>query len=188
MYEGCWIQDRLWKLCERLVIMHLLLLLLHRFLHIYPREEYSLLMILLVFIKAVVRIHVTHQYHHPSSPSRNQVGISNRPPRRRPVGQSPALATRPLLLIGAKVLDSLLDLRAQVRAVKGRLVHDDGLLARREAAVARGAVPAHAVDGVWRPALLQHDADGVCEAHGVVRRVGGQQEHVALADDDVAEG
>lgn len=50
-----------------------------------------------------------------------------------------------------------------------------------------GAVPPHAVEGVWRTTLLEDDADGVGEADGVVGGVGGQQEHVALADDDVAE-
>lgn len=123
-----------------------------------------------------------------SSSSRYQVRIQNRSRRRRPISHRPALATSPLLLIAPKVLDGLLDLRAQIRAVKGRLVHNHGLLARRNIAVASSAVPAHAVDGVRGATLLQHDADGVCEAHGVVRRVGGQQEHVALADDDVAEG
>lgn len=70
--------------------------------------------------------------------------------------------------------------------MKRRLVNDHGLGAAL--AAARRAVPAHAVDGVGGAALLQDDADGVCEAHRVVRRVGRQQEHVALADDDVAKG
>lgn len=58
-------------------------------------------------------------------------------------------------------------------------MHDGGALL---------TVPPHAVDGGLRTALLEDDADGVGEAHGVMGGVGGQEEHVALADDDVAEG
>ncbi|KAI9171259.1 3-hydroxyanthranilate 3 4-dioxygenase [Paramyrothecium foliicola] len=83
-----------------------------------------------------------------------------------------------LLLVVLEVLDGLLDLGAEVGAVEGGLV-DDG--------AAAGAVPAHAVERVAGPALLEDDADRVGEADGVVRGVAGQQEHVALADDDVAE-
>lgn len=49
------------------------------------------------------------------------------------------------------------------------------------------AVPAHAVEVVGRPPLLDDEAHGVGEAHGVVRRVARQEEHVALADHDVPE-
>lgn len=49
------------------------------------------------------------------------------------------------------------------------------------------AVPAHAVEGGLGAALLEDEADGVGEAHGVVRGVAREQEHVALADHDVAE-
>lgn len=49
------------------------------------------------------------------------------------------------------------------------------------------AVPAHAVDRGGRSLLLEDDTDSVGEAHGVVRRVGGEEKHVALANDDVAE-
>lgn len=48
-------------------------------------------------------------------------------------------------------------------------------------------VPPHAIHRVIRSLLLQDDAHGVCEAHGVVRCVARKQEHVALADDDVFE-
>ena len=50
------------------------------------------------------------------------------------------------------------------------------------------AVPPHLVDAVGGPALLKDDAHRVGEAHGVVRRVAGEQEHVALADHDVLKG
>lgn len=115
-----------------------------------------------------------------------QIGIPNRPRLRRPVRHRPAPSTRPLLIVPLKVLHRLLNLRAQIRTVKRRLVNNHRL--GPWLAAARRAVPAHAVDGLGRAALLQDDADGVCEAHGVVRRVWRQQEHVALADDDVAEG
>lgn len=59
---------------------------------------------------------------------------------------------------------------------------DDGAAARLL------AVPAHAVEAVGGPALLDDEADRVGEAHGVVRRVARQEEHVALADHDVPEG
>lgn len=49
------------------------------------------------------------------------------------------------------------------------------------------AVPAHAVEALGRPALLDDEAHRVGEAHGVVRRVARQEEHVALADHDVPE-
>lgn len=62
-----------------------------------------------------------------------------------------------------------------------RLVHDG-------AAARRLAVPAHAVEAALGTALLQHDAHRVGEAYGVVRRVGREEEHVALADDHVLEG
>lgn len=52
---------------------------------------------------------------------------------------------------------------------------------------ARLTVPAHAVEGAGGPALLEHDAHRVGEPHRVVGRVARQQEHVALADDDVPE-
>lgn len=48
-------------------------------------------------------------------------------------------------------------------------------------------VPSQPVSTVLRPRLLQHYADGVCEPDGVVRRVGGQEEHLAFVDVDVAE-
>lgn len=64
--------------------------------------------------------------------------------------------------------------------MEGRLVDND-------AARAIGAVPAHAVERVGRTALLDDHADCIGEADGVVRRVGGEEEHVALADDDVSE-
>ncbi|RBQ78392.1 hypothetical protein VDGD_21221 [Verticillium dahliae] len=110
---------------------------------------------------------------------RLQVRVPNAPRPRRRLSHGPARAAPPLLLAGLELVHGGLDLRAEVRAVKGRLVHDG------PAAV---AVPAHAVEAPRRPALLEHDADRVGEADGVVRRVGGQQEHVALADDDVLEG
>lgn len=56
-----------------------------------------------------------------------------------------------------------------------------------DAALAVAAVPAHLVDGSLGTTLLEDDADRVGEANGVVRRVGRQEEHVALVDDDVAE-
>ena len=49
------------------------------------------------------------------------------------------------------------------------------------------AVPAQAVQADIGAGLLEDDADGGGEADGVVRRVGGQEEHFALADGDVAE-
>lgn len=49
------------------------------------------------------------------------------------------------------------------------------------------AVPAQAVEASLGAGLLEDDADGVGEADGVVRRVGGQEKHFALADGDVAE-
>lgn len=70
--------------------------------------------------------------------------------------------------------------------MKSSLMHNHRLSTRLTAAFR--AVPAHAINRVRGAALLQDDADGVCEAHRVVRRVGGEEEHVALADDDVAEG
>lgn len=50
------------------------------------------------------------------------------------------------------------------------------------------AVPAQAVEAAFGAGLLEHDADGGGEADGVVRRIGGQKEHFALADGNVAEG
>ena len=52
---------------------------------------------------------------------------------------------------------------------------------------ALGAVPSHAIERILGPALLKHDADRVGEADGVVGCVAGEEKHVALADDDVAE-
>lgn len=49
------------------------------------------------------------------------------------------------------------------------------------------AVPAQAVEAAFGAGLLEHDADGGGEADGVVWRVGGQKEHFALADGNVAE-
>ena len=48
-------------------------------------------------------------------------------------------------------------------------------------------VPAHAIERARGTTLLDDNADRVGEAHGIVRGVARQQEHVALADDDVAE-
>lgn len=49
------------------------------------------------------------------------------------------------------------------------------------------AVPTHAVNGFCGTTLLEDEADCVGEADGVVRGVGREEEHVALANDDVAE-
>jgi len=110
--------------------------------------------------------------------SRRQIRIGNLALGRRRLRQRPALLARPPLLAIPKPIDGLLDLRAQIRAVEGRLL--DHALAVR-------AVPAQAVDAVGGALLLEHDADGVGEAHRVVRRVGRQKEHAALRDQDVAE-
>jgi hypothetical protein len=121
-----------------------------------------------------------HITHYTLPPSSLQIRILNRSLPRLPIRNLAALLAPPRLLILPKLFHGLLDLRPQIRAVKRRLVDD------RPAVLAR-AVPPHAVHASLGPALLQHDADRVGEAHGVVRRVAGQQEHVAFADDDVAE-
>lgn len=108
------------------------------------------------------------------------VWICNRARRGCPVGQRAALFTRPVLCAAAKRLDSRLDLCAQVRAVEGGLVYDGP-------ALGLGAVPTHAIRGRGGPPLLQHNSHGVGKAHRIVGCIGRQQEHVALADDDVAE-
>lgn len=100
---------------------------------------------------------------------------------RSPVRQLSTLTTSPLCLIVLKVLNCLLDLRPQVGAVKGSFVDYN-------TAVARCAVPSHAVDGLYGAALLENNAHCVGKAHRVVRGVGGQQKHITLADDDVSEG
>jgi len=50
------------------------------------------------------------------------------------------------------------------------------------------AVPPESVQTGLGSTLLKHYADGIRESNRVVRRVGRQEEHVALADDNVAEG
>lgn len=60
------------------------------------------------------------------------------------------------------------------------LVYDGG-------ATLAGAIPAKAVDGLLGAALLEDDADGVGEADGIVGDAAGQQEHVALVDENVTE-
>ena len=72
--------------------------------------------------------------------------------------------------------------------MKGRLVDDGAAVATGSVGRVGLAVPAHAVETGLGPVLLQYDPHRVGEAHGVVGRVGRQQEHVALADDDVLEG
>lgn len=48
-------------------------------------------------------------------------------------------------------------------------------------------IPPQAIHAPLRPLLLQHDAHCVLEPDRVVRRVGREQEHVALVDVNVAE-
>lgn len=111
---------------------------------------------------------------------RCKIGIWYRSLFRSPVGQLAACAAPPLGLVILKVLDGLLDLGPQVGAVKGGFVDDHGPFTR-------GAVPSHAINRGSGTALLQDDAHRAGEADRVVRRVGGQEEHVALPDDDVSE-
>ncbi|KAF4123477.1 acylpyruvate hydrolase [Geosmithia morbida] len=109
-----------------------------------------------------------------------RVRILYRPRLGGRVSHLPAGRARPLVDVGPEVVYGGLDLGAQVGAVEAGLVDDAA--ARRV-----GAVPAQAVDGAGRATLLEDDAHRVGEADGVVRRVGRQEEHVALADEDVAE-
>lgn len=62
--------------------------------------------------------------------------------------------------------------------MKARLMHDIPAIL---------TVPSQPILTRLRPGLLQHYTDGVRKPDGVVRRVGGQQEHFALVDGDVAE-
>lgn len=94
------------------------------------------------------------------------------------LGQDTAAATAPLVVVFLEVVDGHLDLRAEVGAEESGLVDD---------VAAFGAVPAHSVEDAGGATLLEDEADGVGEADGIVRCVAGEQEHVALADDDVAE-
>ncbi len=112
------------------------------------------------------------------SPSSLEVRVPDGPGLRHGVGEHAAAGAPPALLAGHELLDGGLDLRAEVGAVEGGLVHGGA---------AGAAVPAHAVDRAGRAALLEHDADGAGEPHRVVRRAARQQEHVALADDHVPE-
>lgn len=48
------------------------------------------------------------------------------------------------------------------------------------------AIPSQPVSALLRPGLFENDADGVGEAHGIVRSVWGQEEHFALPDGDVS--
>lgn len=88
------------------------------------------------------------------------------------------LTTFPRGPIILKVVHGLLDLRAQIGAVELLLVH---LLATAL------AVPAQPVHTLLGSLLLEHDANSVSEAHGIVRRIGRQQEHIPLVDVYVAE-
>ena len=91
----------------------------------------------------------------------------------------PALPTRPPFFVLFKPHHSLLDLRPQIRTVKGRFMHH---------LTAVLTVPPQPILAVCRPGLLDHDPYRVGEADGVMRRVGGQEEHLAFADRDVAVG
>lgn len=53
--------------------------------------------------------------------------------------------------------------------------------------LAPSAVPSHLVERRGRTSLLDYEADRVGEADGIVGCVAGEEEHVALADDDVFE-
>lgn len=92
------------------------------------------------------------------------------------IGDRAAFLTLPIFLGRHECLDGSLDLGAEIRAVKGGLVHDFAALL---------TVPAHAVDSALRPLLLKYHADGVSEAYGVMRRVSRQQKHVALPNNNV---
>jgi hypothetical protein len=94
------------------------------------------------------------------------------------IGDFAALFARPPLLVIPEGIDGGLDLGAKIRTVEGGLVHN--LLAVL-------AVPSQSVERILGPMLLENDADRIGEADGVVRGVGWQQEHLALADDNVAE-
>jgi hypothetical protein len=108
-----------------------------------------------------------------------QVRILDGPGLGHRVGDLAALAALAgVVAAGHEGLDGGLDLSAEVGAVEGGLVDD---------LAARLAIPAHPVDASLGAVLLEHDAHGVGEPDGVVRRVARQQEHVALPDDDVLE-
>lgn len=49
------------------------------------------------------------------------------------------------------------------------------------------AVPSQAIDHIVRPALLDDETNRVGETNRVMGSVAGEEEHVALTDDDVAE-
>lgn len=97
---------------------------------------------------------------------------------RHHVGQLPASPALPLHLVRLELIHRILDLRPQIRTMEARLMHHTPAVL---------TVPSQSIPTVLRPRLLQDDTDGVGESDGVVRRVGGQEEHFALADVDVAE-
>ena len=94
------------------------------------------------------------------------------------VAYRPTPPARPRLPIGLEPQHRLLELRPQVRAMEARLVHQ---------LTAVLTVPAQPVDGACRPRLLQHNADRVLEADGIVRRIRWKQEHLLLVNVDVTE-
>ena len=97
---------------------------------------------------------------------------------RHRLGQRPTSPTFPLRLVPREIHHGGLDLRPEIGTMEGALVHHPAT---------NLAVPAQPVQTALGPRLLEHDADGGREADGVMRRVGGQEEHFALADGHVAE-
>lgn len=98
---------------------------------------------------------------------------------RRRVTQRTTMLTRAGLLIGLEFVHSLLDLRPEIGTMEARLVH---LLPTTL------TIPPQPVHAPLGPMHLNHNADRIGEPDGVMRRVRGQEEHVALVDVDVAEG
>ncbi|KAJ4372501.1 Origin recognition complex subunit 3 [Neocucurbitaria cava] len=94
------------------------------------------------------------------------------------IAQRPTVLTRPRLLIRFKTIHRILNLRAQIRAVKRGLMH---LLPTAL------TVPPQPIQTPRRPLLLQHHTHRILEAYGVMRCIRREQEHVSLVDVDVAE-
>lgn len=94
------------------------------------------------------------------------------------IRQLAAVSALPLLVVALELVHGVFDLGAQIGAVKAGLVHDIAAIL---------TVPSQSVLALLRPGLFDDDTDRVREPDGVVRRVGRQEEHVALVDVDVPE-
>jgi len=105
------------------------------------------------------------------------LGLKSRILLGRGITQRSAIFASPGLLVALELVHSILELRTQIYTVKRSLVN---LL------VAVLAVPPQSVDGRLWSQLLQHNADGVCKPHWIVRHVGWKEEHLPFLYRDVA--